>query len=66
MNTVAAVVQKDHHITIQQLAQALDISKLSVHMVPCEKLKMWRVTARWVSHFLTREQRDCHIEICHK
>ncbi len=31
VNTVAAVVREDHYITVWQLAQALDISKLSVH-----------------------------------
>ncbi len=64
VNVVTTVVRKDRHITVQQLAWPLDISKLSVHTILCEKLKIWRVTACWVSHFLTREQRDHCIEIC--
>ncbi len=66
MNTVAAIVQEDHHITVRQLAQALDISKSSVHTILPEKLKMKRVAAYWVPHFVTREQRDHCIEICHE
>ncbi len=64
VNTVTAVVQENCHIIVRQLAQALDISKSSVRMIQCEKLKMWRVADCWVPHFLTREQRDNHTEIC--
>ncbi len=56
------------HITVRQLAQALDISTLFVHMnhmILWEKLKIQRITACGVHHFLTRDQRDHCIEICH-
>ncbi len=45
VNTVTAVVREDSHIIIQQLAQALDISKSSVHTILREKLKMRKVAA---------------------
>ncbi len=41
VNTVAVLVREDRHITVQQLAQALDISKLSIRTILHEKLKMW-------------------------
>ncbi len=66
VNTITVVVQEDCHITVQQLAQALHISKLSVHKILCEKWKMWRVTACWVPYFLTRKQEVNWIEICRK
>ncbi len=66
MNTVTAVVWEDCYITVRQLAQASDISKPSVYMVLCEKIKMWRVAVWSVPYFLIREQRDHHIEICRK
>ncbi len=31
VNTIVAVVPEDHHITVRQLAQALDILKLSIY-----------------------------------
>ncbi len=40
VNTVAAVVREDCHNTVRQFAQTLDISKSSVHMIQCKKLKM--------------------------
>ncbi len=42
---VAVVVQKDCHITVGQLAQALDISKSSAHTILRKKFEMWRVVA---------------------
>ncbi len=63
VNTVAAVVREDYRITVRQLAQALDISKLSVYTILRKKLKMRRVKAYRVPHFLTREQRDQCIKI---
>ncbi len=51
-NTVTAAVWEDRHITVRQLAHALDISKSSFHTILCEKLKMWRLVAYWVPHFL--------------
>ncbi len=56
------VVREDRHITVRQLAQALDILKSSVHMILCKNLKM-KSCACWVPHFLTREQTDHRIEI---
>ncbi len=66
VNRIAVIVCEDCHITVRQLAHALDISKSSVHTILCRKLKMRRVTACWVPHFLIQEQRDCCIEICHE
>ncbi len=66
VNTVVRVIWEDRHITVRQLAQALDISKPSVHTILYEKSKMRTVTACWVPHFLTREQRDHCIEIRRK
>ncbi len=64
-NTASAVVREGCHITVRQLAQALYISKLSVHMILHEKLKMG-IAACWGPLFPTQEQKDRHIEICHE
>ncbi len=64
VNAIATVVREDRHIIVRQLAQALDTSKSSFHMILREKLKMWRITACWVPHFLTSEQRVHCIDIC--
>ncbi len=66
VNTIAAIVREDRHITVRPLAQALNISNSSAHTILYEKLKMWRIAACWVPNFLTWEQRDSHIEICYK
>ncbi len=65
-DSVAAAIQEDRRITVRQLAHALHISKLSVHTILHEKLKMRRVTDCCVPHYLIREQRDCCIEICYE
>ncbi len=63
-NTVTAILSEDRHITVRQLAHALDISKSPVHTILSEELKIRWVTACCVPHFLTQEQWDHHIETC--
>ncbi len=55
VNTITAVVHEECHVTVLQLVQVLDISKSSVRMILHEELKVRKVAACWVSHFLTRE-----------
>ncbi len=52
VNTVAATIWEDCHITVRWLAQALDISKSSVHTILHEKLRMGKVAACWVPQWL--------------
>ncbi len=65
VNTIAVVVREVLlQITVRHLAQTLDISKLCVHIVLCEKLKMQKVAACWVIHLQTSELWDGRIKIC--
>ncbi len=63
VNTVAVVVWEDRHTVVRQLARVLDVLKLYGHTILHETLKMRRVTACRVPHFLTWIQKHHRIEI---
>ena len=56
INTVAAVIEKDRHLSTRKLASMLEMSKMSVTRILMRELKMKRLCSAWVPHLLTREQ----------
>jgi len=61
---VARLVEEDGHITIDMIANEINISHGSVHEILHERLKMRRISARWVPHLLTAEQMATRVEWC--
>ena len=64
INTVWAMVQEDRSITVERIADIMNISVGSAHHILKDELKLNRVCARWVPHFLTTEQMKKRVEKC--
>jgi len=57
VKAVESLVVEDRRITIQQIADTLDISTGTVHGILHDQLQMRKVCARWVPHLLSPDQR---------
>jgi histone-lysine N-methyltransferase SETMAR len=49
-------LNKDRQLTCQELAESLDISVESIHVILTRHLRMRRVSATWVPHHLMRDK----------
>ena len=49
-----AVVRQNCHLTVCEVAKEVGICKSSCHLILSEKLKVRRITAKFVLHLLTR------------
>jgi [histone H3]-lysine36 N-dimethyltransferase SETMAR len=58
------LVNTDPHISIDLIAEVLDISHGSVDTILKQHLQLKKVSSRWVPHELTPEQRQKRIDIC--
>lgn len=54
---VAALIQEDRCLTVRELAEESGISKTTVHEILVHDLQLKHVSARWVPHLLTAENR---------
>ena len=57
VDAVKAMVEEDARVTVSQIEQELGISSGSVRMIMHEKLHLSKISARWVPHMLTQEQK---------
>ncbi len=64
VNTISAIINEDGSLTCEEIAQAVDISKSTVHNILKKKLGLRRVSAKWVPHLLTTEQLARRVEVC--
>ncbi len=63
INTVAAIIRDDHHMSVRMLESMVHISKLSIHWILSEHLQMCRVYSTWGPHFLMCEQMEWRLEV---
>jgi histone-lysine N-methyltransferase SETMAR len=61
---VQALVVEDLRVTVQQLATAVGISSGSTSTILHERLGLSKVSARWVPHHLTQEQKQARVDWC--
>ncbi len=66
INAVASVIQEDRHASVRLLERQLNIPKSIIHWILTEHLGMCRIASTWVSHFLTMEQMQQHVEACYE
>lgn len=64
INTAAVIVREDRRITLDRLANMLNISHGSAFKIIHNHLHMRRVCARWVPRLLTPEQMMVRVEVC--
>jgi hypothetical protein len=57
------VVHGNYHLTVQEVAHEVSISIGSCHQIFTEKLQMHRVSAKFMLHLLTDDQKENCVEI---
>jgi len=63
VDRVRAVIRGNRRLTVQKVADEVGISIGSCHQIFTEKLQMRRVSAKFVPHLLTDDQKENHVEI---
>ncbi len=64
IDAVRDLVNKDPHISIDYIADILDVSHGSVDTILKQHLGLRKISSRWVPHQLTQQQRQQRIDIC--
>jgi len=64
IDAVRDLVNEDPHISIDYIADILDVSHGSVDTILKQHLGLRKISARWVPHQLTQQQRQQRIDIC--
>lgn len=62
---VEELVRQDRRVTIEQIADIVDVSTGAVHQILHDSLNMRKVCARWVPKMLTPEQKQARVSGCH-
>lgn len=60
---VATIIDEDRRMTLEEIACEANISKASVAYIMKEMLKKRKISARWVPHSLSPEQREQRVVI---
>ena len=58
------LLEEDNRVTIDELAEIVDVSHGSMYTILKDKLGKSKKCAKWVPHFLTDEQKHLSIQIC--
>jgi len=61
---VREIVCADQHLTIREVAEEVRIAFSTCQKILTEDLRMRRVTAKFVPHLLTPEQKDDRVSVC--
>jgi [histone H3]-lysine36 N-dimethyltransferase SETMAR len=59
------IVDENSSISVDELAEALDISHGAAHQILTDDLGLRSILAKWVPHDLTETQRQCRVETAH-
>ena len=60
---VKVIMETDRRYTCEEVASEIGISHGSVHTILTNKLNMRRVSARWVPHALSSEQKQSRVDV---
>ncbi|XP_075559298.1 protein GVQW3-like [Dermacentor variabilis] len=60
---VNAVMMRDRHMTIREIAEEMGMSTFSAHSIMIEDLAMKKVAAEFVPKLLTMEQKQLRVEV---
>ncbi len=63
VNAISLMTGEDRHLTTGDLEHMTNISKLTIHNILTQNIRMRRLSPTWVSHFLICEQMATHVEI---
>ena len=63
--TVRAMVEEDARVTVTQIQLEKAFSSGSVRTMLHKKVHLSKISARWVPHMLTQEQKGVRVQWCH-
>jgi len=66
VDRVRAVILRNRRLTVREVADEVGVSIGSCHQIFTEKLKMRRVSVKFVSHLLTDNKKENRVEISQK
>ena len=66
VDRVRAVIHGNRCLTVQEVADEVVISIESCHKIFTEELQLRRISAKFMLHLLTDDQKENHVEISHE
>ena len=66
VSKIKEIIERDARFTVRDIARKVGISLSTVHLILKKHLKVRKISARWVSHLLTDEQRRQRVKVAKK
>lgn len=63
VNKIKSIIAKDARFTVRQLARMTNLGLASVHFILKKILKVSKISARWIPHLLTDEQKRTRVQM---
>ena len=63
VDAVKSMVTEDARYTVLDIAKSLGMSSGTVHKILTEELNLQKISARWVPHLLTDEQKEKRVKL---
>ena len=63
-NIEAILINEDPHSTYDDIEVLTSLSNGTIFSIIIGSVKLWKVTSRWVPHFLTEQKRKERVEAC--
>ena len=63
VDAVKSMVTEDARYTVLDIAKSLRMSSGTVHQIRTKELNLQKISARWVSHLLTDEQKEKRVKL---
>ena len=63
---IKEIIEGDARFTVRDIAQKVGISLSTVHLILKKHLKVRKISARWVPHLLTDEQKRQRVKVAKK
>ena len=66
MSKIKEIIERDARFTVHDIARKVGISLSTVHLLLKKHLKVRKISARWVPHLLTDEQKRQRVKVAIK
>ena len=66
VSKIKEIIEGDARFTVRDIAQKVGISLSTVHLILKKHLKVRKISARWVPHLLTDEQKKQWVKVAKK
>ena len=64
IDAVQELIMQDRHVTYCEIETTLGISSTSIYKILHDHLAVKKVCSRWISHNLTKSQKDARVDWC--